>query len=136
MRSSSGSVICTAAATPGIVPRPWSPPTGAVAHPPAASTVDHQGVWAYDLAAVGLVTHKEQDMARNRSRWSAILLDVGERAGWSAGQVFFATLVAGGTAVAVGNLPWKLAGVLAGSAAVASIVLTAIQYAVKQTNLK
>ncbi|HEV2781539.1 MAG TPA: hypothetical protein VGX25_19320 [Actinophytocola sp.] len=56
-----------------------------------------------------------------------VVLDFLERAGWSAGQVFFATLLAGG-AVSVTNLPWKYASVLALSAGVASLVLTLGQY--------
>ena len=64
-----------------------------------------------------------------------VLADFLERAGWSAGQVFFATLLAGGTSVTVASLPWKYASVLALSAAVASVVLTAIQYVAKWTNL-
>lgn len=78
---------------------------------------------------------KERDMAWSRSKWTAVLLDVGERAGWSAGQVLFATLLAGGTAVAIGDLPWKLSLTLAGSAALASVVLTAGQYVAKLTNM-
>ena len=69
------------------------------------------------------------------SKWRAVLLDFLERAGWSAGQVFFATLLAGGTSVSVANLPWKYASTLAISAAVASAVLTAAQYAARITNL-
>jgi hypothetical protein len=74
-------------------------------------------------------------MAWNRSKWNAVLLDILERAGWSAGQVFFATLLAGGTAISLGNLPWKYSLTLAGSAAVASVVLTAVQYLTKLTDL-
>lgn len=66
---------------------------------------------------------------------NAVLADFLERAGWSAGQVFFATLLAGGTSITVASLPWKYASVLALSAAVVSVVLTAIQYAAKWTNL-
>ena len=69
------------------------------------------------------------------SKSRLILADFLERAGWSAGQVFFAALLAGGTAVAVANLPWKYASVLALGTAVASVVLTAIQYLAKATNL-
>lgn len=57
-----------------------------------------------------------------------IVLDFLERAGWTAGQVFIATLLAGGTAVSVAVLPWKYASVLALSAGVASLVLTGLQY--------
>lgn len=79
-------------------------------------------------------------MARLAPKWldpkvKAVLLDFLERAGWSAGQVFLATLLAGGTAGSVGNLPWKYALTLAVSAAVASIILTALQYVGKWTDL-
>lgn len=57
-----------------------------------------------------------------------VVLDFLERAGWTAGQVFFATLLAGGTLISVANLPWRYASVLALSAGVASVVLTALQY--------
>ena len=59
---------------------------------------------------------------------TAVILDFLERAGWSAGQAFFAILLAGGTVVSVASLPWKYASVVALGAAVASVVLTAIQY--------
>src|SRR3954447_4057392 len=62
------------------------------------------------------------------SRAQAIFLDFLERAGWSAGQVFYAALLAGGASVSVANLPWKYASVLALGAATASVVLTSIQY--------
>jgi hypothetical protein len=68
----------------------------------------------------------------SRSKLKAVLLDFLERAGWSAGQVFFATIVTGGSAA---NLPWKYASTLALSAGVSSIVLTAVQYAARATNL-
>ncbi|GAA5167525.1 MULTISPECIES: hypothetical protein [Amycolatopsis] len=61
-------------------------------------------------------------------RWKAILSDFAERAGWSAGQVFFATLLAGGTAITVANLPWGYASAQALGAAVASVLLTTVQY--------
>lgn len=73
-------------------------------------------------------------MSRLSPKVKAVLLDVLERAGWSAGQVFLATLLAGG-AFAAGDLPWKYALTLAVSAAVASIILTASQYAGKLTDL-
>ncbi|TDO35188.1 hypothetical protein EV643_12474 [Kribbella sp. VKM Ac-2527] len=75
-------------------------------------------------------------MAGIGSKWRAVLLDLLERSGWSAGQVFFATLLAGGTTVAVTGLPWKYASTLAISAAVSSLVLTALQYLVRWTDLK
>jgi hypothetical protein len=74
-------------------------------------------------------------MAWTGSKLKAVMLDFLERAGWSAGQVFFATLLAGGSAFTVDNLPWKYASTLALSAAVASVVLTAVQYATRATNL-
>lgn len=64
-----------------------------------------------------------------------VLLDFLERAGWSAGQVFLATLLGGGAAGSVGNLPWRYALTLAVSAAVASVLLTSAQYAGKLTDL-
>jgi hypothetical protein len=69
------------------------------------------------------------------TKWRAVLLDFLERAGWSAGQVFFATLLAGGASISAANLPWKYASTLAISAGVASAVLTALQYAARITNL-
>lgn len=62
-----------------------------------------------------------------QKRATAVAMDFLERAGWSAGQVFFATLL-GGSAVTVVNLQWGHAGLLALSTAVASLVLTFIQY--------
>ena len=72
-------------------------------------------------------------MAWSASKIKAVLLDFLERAGWSAGQVFFATLLAGGTSVA--NLPWKYSSTLAISAGVSSMILTAIQYLTRTTDL-
>lgn len=74
-------------------------------------------------------------MAWNRAKMRAVLLDLLERAGWSAGQVFMATLLAGGAATSAGNLPWKYALTLALSAAISSVVLTLIQYASHTTRL-
>jgi hypothetical protein len=74
-------------------------------------------------------------MAWSTAKWRAVVLDFLERAGWSAGEVFFATLLAGGTAASVANLPWAYSLTLAFSAAISSIVLTAVQYLAKQTNL-
>ena len=74
-------------------------------------------------------------MAWSTARWRAVVLDFLERAGWSAGEIFFATLLAGGTSVSVANLPWTYSLTLAFSAAVSSIILTAVQYLAKQTNL-
>jgi hypothetical protein len=59
----------------------------------------------------------------------AVLFDFLERAGWSAGQVFFATLLAGGSTVSAADLPWRYALTLALSAALLSVILTAVQYA-------
>ncbi len=74
-------------------------------------------------------------MAQLDPKVKAVLLDFLERAGWSAGQVFVATLLAGGTTSAVTNLPWKYSLTLAASAAVSSIVLTGIQYLTRLTAL-
>jgi hypothetical protein len=74
-------------------------------------------------------------MVWNGSKRRAVLLDLLERAGWSAGQVFFATLLAGGTAVTASNLPWKYSATLALSAGFASIVLTVLQYLGRATDL-
>lgn len=68
-------------------------------------------------------------------RHNPVLLDFVERAGWSAGQVFFATLLAGGTTVSVANLPWAYALTISASAALASVLLTALQYLTRTTNL-
>lgn len=67
-------------------------------------------------------------------RAKAVFLDFLERAGWSAGQVFFATVLAGGSA-SVAGLPWKTALALALGAGVSSIILTALQYLGRFTNL-
>jgi hypothetical protein len=78
---------------------------------------------------------KGKPMAWSTSKVKAVLLDLLERAGWSAGQVFFATLLAGGTASTVANLPWKYSATIAVSAAVSSIILTVIQYLTRLTDL-
>jgi hypothetical protein len=75
------------------------------------------------------------EMTWTQDKLRAVVLDILERAGWSAGQVFFATLLVGGTAVSVTNLPWKYATVLAVSAGVGSVILTVLQYLVKITDL-
>lgn len=64
-----------------------------------------------------------------------VIWDFVERAGWSAGQQLVSVLLAAGTAGAVLELPWALAAAMAGGAAVASVVTTAIQYLSKLTNL-
>jgi hypothetical protein len=87
------------------------------------------------LCPVGSCRQGEQDMAWDRSKSTAVLLDFVERAAWSAAQVFFATLLGGGAVVAGGNLPWRYGLTLAGSAAVSSLVLTAIQYLARWTDL-
>lgn len=69
------------------------------------------------------------------AKWRAVLLDFLERAGWSAGQVFFATLLGGGTAISVYNLPWKYSLTLSASAAVSSVILTGVQYLTRLNNL-
>jgi hypothetical protein len=74
-------------------------------------------------------------MAQLNPKAKAVLLDFLERAGWSAGQVFVATLLAGGTTSVVTGLPWKYSLTLAASAAVSSIVLTGIQYLTRLTAL-
>ncbi|GLY06802.1 MULTISPECIES: holin [Actinoplanes] len=73
-------------------------------------------------------------MAMTVPKWRAVLLDFVERAGWSAGQVFFATLLAGG-AGPVGELPWRLSLTCAFGAFVSSLALTAVQYATRLTDL-
>ena len=75
-------------------------------------------------------------MAGIGQKWRVVLLDMLERSGWSAGQVFFATLLAGGTTVAVAGLPWKYASTLALSAGVSTLILTVLQYLVRLTDLK
>ena len=74
-------------------------------------------------------------MGWTTEKWRVVLLDFLERAGWSAGEIFFATMLAGGTAVSVANLPWAYALTLALSAAVSSVILTALQYLAKKTDL-
>jgi hypothetical protein len=75
------------------------------------------------------------DMRGDPMDWVDFGADLLERAGWSAGQVFFSTLLTGGTAVTFANLPWHYALTLALSAGVASAVLTLAQYAAKLTDL-
>jgi len=72
------------------------------------------------------------DTSKTKSR----ILDYLERAGWTAGQQFFAVLLATGAAGAVAgvaDLPWKLATSMAVGAAIISLVTTAVQYAAGQT---
>lgn len=68
-------------------------------------------------------------------RVKEIVFDFVERAGWSAAQVFTATLLAGGPAVAAAGVPWRYAAVLALSSVVVSVVLTAIQYVAQLADL-
>ena len=67
-------------------------------------------------------------------KWRAVLLDFLERAGWSAGQVFVATLLAGGVS-SVTELPWKYSVTIAIGAFISSVILTGVQYLSKMTNL-
>ncbi|WP_204297193.1 hypothetical protein [Actinoplanes campanulatus] len=67
-------------------------------------------------------------------KWRAVLLDFLERAGWSAGQVFIATLLAGGVS-SVTELPWKYSVTIAIGAFISSVILTGVQYLSKMTNL-
>jgi hypothetical protein len=74
-------------------------------------------------------------VAWSGSKWKAVVLDFGERAGWSAAQVFYATVTAGGVGHAVIGLPWKHALILGVSAGVSSIILTLLQYLSRATDL-
>jgi hypothetical protein len=73
-------------------------------------------------------------MAEVVPQWRAIVLDFVERAGWSAGQVFVATLLAGGVGSVI-DLPWSYSLTLAVSAFVSSLILTTVQYLSKLTDL-
>lgn len=73
-------------------------------------------------------------MVRVVPRWRAVVFDFVERAGWSAGQVFVATLLAGG-AGAVVDLPWRYSLTLAVGAFVSSLILTGVQYLSRVTGL-
>jgi hypothetical protein len=61
------------------------------------------------------------------------LLDLVERAGWSAGQTFFAALTVGGTVTAAATLPWKYASITALGAFVTSLLLTAILHLIQRS---
>lgn len=74
-------------------------------------------------------------MVAKESTIRAVVFDFLERAGWSAGQMFVATVFAGGAAASIGDVHWKYAGSLAIGAAVSSSVLTAVQYLARQTKL-
>jgi hypothetical protein len=65
----------------------------------------------------------------NRKNWTAILTDFLERAGWSAGEQFFAVLLTTTTIVSVAELPWATASVVAVGAAIISILTTFVEYA-------
>lgn len=67
-------------------------------------------------------------------RMQAIWWDFVERAGWTAAQQFFATLLTT-SAATVAGLPWKLALTMAAGAALVSVLATAIQYLSKKTDL-
>ena len=69
------------------------------------------------------------------TRRKSIIADFLERAGWTAGQQFFAVLLATKSSGTVIDLPWKVAFCMAAGAAVVSIVTTAIQYLAKLTEL-
>lgn len=64
-----------------------------------------------------------------------VFADFIERAGWTAGQSFLATLLTSATASGVVDVPWKLALAMASGAAIVSLVATALQYLGNQTNL-
>jgi hypothetical protein len=62
-------------------------------------------------------------------RWTAILADFLERAGWSAGEQFLAVLISGTAVTSFVGLPWAAASVMAVGAAIISILTTAVEYA-------
>jgi hypothetical protein len=67
---------------------------------------------------------------------TSIVLDFVERAGWTAGQQFFAILLTTSTVSSTVGLPWKLALATAAGAAIVSLITTALLYLakVKDTN--
>jgi hypothetical protein len=65
----------------------------------------------------------------------SITADVLERAGWTAGQQFLAVALATGSAARVVDLPWTAVLTTAAVAAIASAVMTAIQYLLNRTDL-
>jgi hypothetical protein len=69
------------------------------------------------------------------SKTQAVLWDFVERAGWTAGQQFFAVLLATGGVRSVVDLPWQLALTMAAGAAVVSVVTTGLQYLGRLTDL-
>jgi len=62
-------------------------------------------------------------------RWTAILADFLERAGWSAGEQFLAVLIPGTAVTSFVGLPWAAASVMAVGAAIISILTTLVEYA-------
>ncbi len=62
------------------------------------------------------------------ARWSSVVADFAERAGWTAGQAFFAVLLTSGAGDGTVNVPWRLALAMAAGAALTSVVTTMIQY--------
>lgn len=62
------------------------------------------------------------------NKWRAITWDYVERAGWSAGQQFFAVLFTTTTVATVAGLPWASASVMAVGAAIISLLTTAVEY--------
>src|SRR5436305_5696744 len=62
-------------------------------------------------------------------RWTAILADFAERAGWSAGEQFLAVLIPGAAVTSFVGLPWAAASVMAVGAAIISILTTLVEYA-------
>ena len=67
-------------------------------------------------------------VATKRQTVIAVLADFLERAGWSAGEQFFAVLFTTTTVVTVAGLPWAAASVMAVGAAIVSILTTGLQY--------
>jgi hypothetical protein len=63
-----------------------------------------------------------------QKRWTAILADFLERAGWSAGEQFLAVLIPGTAVTSFVGLPWAAASVMAVGAAIISILTTLIEY--------
>ena len=61
--------------------------------------------------------------------FKAKFFDYLEKAGWTAGQQFFAVLLATGATGSVIDLPWKLAASMAVGAAIVSLLTTFVQYA-------
>jgi hypothetical protein len=85
------------------------------------------------------MTTKGATSTGSRNRWQrarCIVLDFIERAGWTAGQQFFAVLLAGRAVGSAIDLPWELAIVAALVAGLASIATTLLQYLTKLTDLE